>query len=100
MIETHFGRMNERGNVDVLDLDGCPISHLPDTRPIVYPVGSNLGAGYQHDGIELTTADAGRIGLWVEDISDGEGPSHPLEAELGDTVRALESEIKARNNQL
>ena len=70
-----FGRINERGNIDVLDLDGCPIESLPDFAPVVYPVGSSFGAGYTHDGIELTVEDANKINLWIEDVSEGEGPS-------------------------
>ena len=61
-----FGRINGRGNVDVLDSDGCPVCSLPDTLPTVYPVGSNLGASYHHDGIELTLEDAKKIGLEIE----------------------------------
>ena len=62
-----FGRINELGNVDVLDHDGCPVCSLPDSLPTVYPVGSSLGASYPHDGIELTLADARRIGIDIED---------------------------------
>jgi len=67
-----FGRINERGNIDVLDLDGCPITKLPDSAPVVYAVGSSFGAGYSRDGIELTTEDANKINLWIEDVSEGE----------------------------
>ena len=74
-LDGFFGRINERGNIDVLDLDGCPITKLPDSVPSVYPVGSSLGAGYTHDGIELTVEDANKINLWIEDVSEGEGPS-------------------------
>jgi hypothetical protein len=61
-----FGRINERGNVDVLDSDGCPVCSLPGTLPTVYPVGSNLGASHHHDRIELTLSDAKKIGLEIE----------------------------------
>ena len=71
----YFGRINESGNIDVLDLDGCPIESLPNSVPAVYPVGSSFGAGYSHDGIELTLEDANKINLWIEDVSEGEGPS-------------------------
>tara|TARA_R100001198_G_scaffold95641_2_gene82323 strand:+ start:844 stop:1068 length:225 start_codon:yes stop_codon:yes gene_type:complete len=74
-MKDYFGRMNGRGNVDVLDLDGCPITRLPDSAPVVYSVGSSLGAGYSHDGIELTLEDANKINLWIEDVSEGGGPS-------------------------
>ena len=74
-LKDFFGRINERGNVDVLDLDGCPIEKLPDSAPVVYPVGSSFGAGCSHDGIELTVEDANKINLWIEDVSEGEGPS-------------------------
>jgi len=73
-LKDFFGRINERGNVDVLDLDGCPIEKLPDSAPVVYPVGSSFGAGHSHDGIELTIEDANKINLWIEDVSEGEGP--------------------------
>tara|TARA_R100000655_G_scaffold71980_1_gene110465 strand:+ start:1775 stop:2008 length:234 start_codon:yes stop_codon:yes gene_type:complete len=74
-LDGFFGRINERGNVDVLDLDGCPIESLPNSVPVVYPVGSSFGAGYMHGGVELTAEDANKINLWIEDVSKGEGPS-------------------------
>lgn len=67
-----FGRIRPDGNVDVLDADGCPATQIPtsmwwNVHPTVWPVGSDLGIGYDHpEGIVLTREDAERIGLELE----------------------------------
>ena len=67
----YFGRINEDGNVAVLDSEtGCPVTRFyeDDDFPVVYPVGSSLSAHYEHaEGIILTTADASNIGLTDDD---------------------------------
>lgn len=64
-----FGRMNERGNVDVLlTSTGEPVTRMDFLSAYrFYPVGSELSLMYEHPkGIELTMADAKTIGLTVE----------------------------------
>ena len=64
-INTLFGRINENGNVTVFEADGSTATRIDAN---VYPVGSNLSARYEHaDGIELTVADAEKIGLMIEE---------------------------------
>lgn len=60
-----FGRMNERGNVDILHVeDGYPATRLDAT---VYPIGSEVSAKYEHpQGIELSVADAQKLGIEIE----------------------------------
>lgn len=61
-----FGRAIGNGSVRVLHVeDGEPATRL---EAPVWPVGSDLGAGYEHpNGIILTRADAEAIGLEIED---------------------------------
>ena len=61
-----FGRVDDAGNIAVLTVaDGEPVNTLPFR---VWPVGSDLGAGYDHpDGITLTTDDAKKIGLEIHE---------------------------------
>ena len=64
-INTLFGRINENGNVTVFETDGSTATRVDAN---VYPVGSNLSARYEHaEGIELTVADAEKIGLMIEE---------------------------------
>ncbi len=61
-----FGRTDRAGNVYVLDSEGFPVTRLTGVDG-VYPVGSDLGVGYEHaDGIVLTRADADRLGLVID----------------------------------
>ena len=61
-----FGRIDTDGNVIVLHESGERATRL--ARPGVYPVGSNLGARYEHpEGIIITRDDANKIGLRIED---------------------------------
>jgi hypothetical protein len=62
-----FGRINENGNVDVLNIeDGSFVTQIKIDN--LYPVGSNLSSYYEHaEGIEITREDAGRIGLEIEE---------------------------------
>tara|TARA_R100000700_G_C3136127_1_gene119547 strand:+ start:373 stop:627 length:255 start_codon:yes stop_codon:yes gene_type:complete len=73
-----FGRLNSAGNIDVLDVDGCPVQSLGSAGADVYPVDdlSGFSAANSHaQGIALTLEDAKKINLWIEDLSDGPGPS-------------------------
>lgn len=64
-INTLFGRINENGNVTVFEADGSTATRIDAN---VYPVGSNLSARHEHpNGIELTVADAEKIGLSIEE---------------------------------
>lgn len=64
-INTMFGRINENGNVTVFEDDGSAATRIDAN---VYPVGSSTSARYEHpDGIELTVADAEKIGLMIEE---------------------------------
>ncbi|MFT2491557.1 hypothetical protein ACMWND_20265 [Escherichia coli] len=60
-----FGRINSQGNVDILYADsGESVTRLDAD---VFPVGSEFGARYDHpEGIEITLADARRIGIEIE----------------------------------
>lgn len=61
-INTLFGRINE--NVTVFEADGSAATRI---NANVYPVGSSTSARYEHpNGIELTVADAEKIGLMIE----------------------------------
>ncbi len=63
-INTMFGRINDNGNVTVFEADGSTATSIDAN---VYPVGSSTSARYEHpDGIELTVADAEKIGLIIE----------------------------------
>ena len=63
-INTMFGRINDNGDVTVLEADGSTATRIDAN---VYPVGSSTSARYEHpDGIELTVADAEKIGLLIE----------------------------------
>lgn len=63
-INTMFGRINDNGNVTVFEADGSTAARIDAN---VYPVGSSTSARYEHpDGIELTVADAEKIGLIIE----------------------------------
>lgn len=61
-----FGRINEKGNVDVLYAeDGAQVTRLDVDG--VYPVGSELSTRYDHaEGIVISVEDANRIGLTIE----------------------------------
>lgn len=64
-IETMFGRINENGDVAVLDVETGEAVTNVDAN--VYPVGSALSARYEHAaGIVLTVADAEKLGLEIE----------------------------------
>ncbi|EHW5312806.1 hypothetical protein K3A10_003377 [Escherichia albertii] len=60
-----FGRINSQGNVDILYADsGESVTRLDAD---VFPVGSEFGVRYDHpEGIEITLADAKRIGIEIE----------------------------------
>ena len=63
-INTMFGRINDNGNVTVFEADGSTAARIDAN---VYPVGSSTSARYEHpDRIELTVADAEKIGLIIE----------------------------------
>lgn len=63
-INTMFGRINDNGNVTVFEADGSTATRIDAN---VYPVGSSTSARYEHPaGIELTVADAEKIGLLIE----------------------------------
>ena len=63
-INTMFGRINDNGDVTVFEADGSTATRIDAN---VYPVGSSTSARYEHpDGIELTVADAEKIGLLIE----------------------------------
>jgi hypothetical protein len=66
MSNRYFGRLNDRGDVDVLDREGGePLTRLDAD---VYPVGSPVSARHEHPGgIALSVADAVRAGVEVED---------------------------------
>lgn len=64
-----FGRMNDRGNVDMLITGtGEPVTRMDFlTAYRFYPVGSELSVMYEHpDGIELSLADAQKLGCEIE----------------------------------
>ncbi|MDD8372787.1 hypothetical protein LAW74_24310 [Escherichia coli] len=60
-----FGRLNSEGNVDILYADsGESVTRLDAD---VFPVGSEFGVRYDHpEGLEITLADAKRIGIEIE----------------------------------
>lgn len=60
-----FGRMNENGDVDILDVDdGEAICRLDAN---VYPVGNDLSVRYEYsNGIVLSLADANLLGIKIE----------------------------------
>lgn len=61
-----FGRVDENGNISVLDRDGYNATRIFGVGG-VYPVGSEFGLGYEHpEGITLTADDAAKIGLDIE----------------------------------
>ena len=64
----YFGRVNERGKVDVLDLDGCPT--VLNSSITVHPISTGRG-----DSTEISLEDAKKINLWIEDVSEGDWPS-------------------------
>ena len=66
-IKDFFGRVNDRGNVDVLDLDGCPT--ILNSDPAIDPISRGRG-----DGTEISLDDAKRINLWIEDVSPTDWP--------------------------
>lgn len=60
-----FGRLNQKGNVDILYADTGETVVQLDAN--VYPVGSDFGARYDHpEGIELAIEDAKRLGIEIE----------------------------------
>lgn len=64
-MENIFGRINETGNVDVLNDDGTSVTEMDDCT--LYPVGSDTSVCYEHpEGIEITLDDAKRIGLEIK----------------------------------
>jgi len=59
-----FARKRGDGNYDVLNEDGSVVTRL-DAH--VWPVGSDLGAGYDHpNGIVLTLDDLLKAGIDIE----------------------------------
>lgn len=60
-----FGRIDENGNVMVLDVeDGIAANYLDAD---VYPIGSELSARHEHpEGIVLSVEDAEKIGIVIE----------------------------------
>lgn len=63
-----FGRENDDGTIAVLYADtGEAVTRLPESMPMVWPVGSDLSSKHEHpDGIILSMDDAEKIGLEVE----------------------------------
>ena len=66
-LNQRFGRINEDGNVAVLDVQsGEAVTRIEDA-PGLYPVGSDLGCRYEHPaGIIVTQSDAKRFGIEIE----------------------------------
>ena len=64
-----FGRINLENNqiVDVLySTDGSSVTKI-DGATTIYPVNSSLSAAYEHaNGIQLSIADAQKLGLEIE----------------------------------
>ncbi|WP_259469188.1 hypothetical protein [Salmonella enterica] len=60
-----FGRINEEGNVDILEIEeGYHVNRL---NANVFPVDSETGARYDHpEGITLTLEDAKKLGIEIE----------------------------------
>ena len=65
MTNSIFGRLDENGNVMVLNAeDGSVVTRIDAN---VYPVDSELSARYEHpEGIVLTARDAELIGIEIE----------------------------------
>lgn len=64
-MENIFGRINDQGNVNVLDSDGYPVTRMDDCT--IYPIDSQTSVCYEHpDGIVITKEDAEKIGLEIE----------------------------------
>lgn len=66
-LDETFGRINDDGNVCVLDAEsGEAVTRIEDAAGL-YPVGSDLGCKYEHPrGIVITQADAARFGIEIE----------------------------------
>lgn len=61
-----FGRRRTDGNIDVLDVESGERATTLD-RDGVYPVGSDLGAKYEHAaGIVLTPDQCEELGIEIE----------------------------------
>lgn len=69
--EAIFGRRTEDGNVAILfAADGLAVTRMQrgDYPGGIWPVGSDLGCGYEHpNGIILTEDDARKLGVEIED---------------------------------
>ena len=62
-----FARRNDAGHFSILDGEGVPVTRLDDCTGI-YPVGSDLGVGYDHaEGIVLDEASVQEAGIDFED---------------------------------
>ena len=59
-----FGRMDEKGNVDLLDTESGEAA----TRcPGCWPLNSDLSGDYEHpEGIKLSLDDAVKLGIEIE----------------------------------
>ena len=59
-----FGRINDNGNVDLLDYyTGESVTRYPDC----WPLGSDLTGEYEHpEGISLTLEDAEKLKIEIE----------------------------------
>jgi hypothetical protein len=64
-----FARRNDAGDFSILDAEGRPVTRLSSGEyPSVYPVGSELGAGYEHaEGIVLDEASVMECEIDFED---------------------------------
>lgn len=62
-----FGRLNDEGNVCVLDREtGESVTCIEDAYGL-YPVGSEFGSRYEHpQGIVITQDDAAKFGIEIE----------------------------------
>ena len=60
-----FGKINEEGNVDILNKeDGSAITRIDEN---VYPVNSEFSARHEHPtGIILTVYDVKKLGISIE----------------------------------
>jgi hypothetical protein len=63
-----FYRIDENGNARIFENDGSIVTRIDDPDAnVVYPVGSNCSARYEHpEGITLTIEDAQKLGIEVE----------------------------------
>lgn len=87
-----FGRKNDNGNIDVLYAhDGERVTQFDEDLPLVYPVGSDLSAFYEHaNGVEISQEDAKKIGLDVDTRVELNG--HMFDTDI--VVNMMDEEIR------